>query len=90
MTDLTPYDTGVRAEPHVWPVNPGQPDTYGRVDFEDDASQAVATIYVERSEEGGYIVHVLPADEIGVVVHFDHDIEVIEGIDGHVVAEAQE
>ena len=58
MGKLTPYDTGERAEPHVWPVDPSDPDGYGLVDFDDDVESTVATVVVRRDEDGGYVVEV--------------------------------
>lgn len=81
---LTPYDTGVRAEPHVnsLPTNdelaaapPLQrvllEDRYGRVDFEDDESHTLCQVWLERTDEGQEILHVQPlgADVILVQVH---------------------
>lgn len=67
MTHLTPFDTGARAEPTVWaPVPPGaaygdivegkHDDRYGRVDFENDSSEHVVTVRVERDPDGEYVL----------------------------------
>lgn len=67
MTHLTPFDTGARAEPTVWaPVPPGaaygdivegkHDDRYGRVDFENDSSEHVVTVHVERDADGEYVL----------------------------------
>ncbi len=58
MSDLTPYDTGARAEPKVWPASPGYPDGYGKVDFDNDESATIATVWIERAPEGGYSLQV--------------------------------
>lgn len=69
MTDVTPYDTGERAVPTPWVSNPADfgtiaigrdPDDFGRVDFEDDTSETVATIHLSKREDGGYTVHITP------------------------------
>ncbi len=38
--NLTPYDTGDRLEPQLWPLGE-DPDSYGRVDFDNDESATV-------------------------------------------------
>ena len=54
--DLTPYDTGERAQPLVWvSADSRRPaederDRYGKVDFEDDGGETLATVHVERVE----------------------------------------
>ena len=64
---LTPFDTGERAEPSVWaPVPPGaaygdivegkHDDRYGKVDFENDSSEHVVTVHVERDADGEYVL----------------------------------
>ena len=58
MKQLTPYDTGERAEPHVWPVDPTDHDGYGLVDFDNDEGTTVATVVVRRDESGGYVLEV--------------------------------
>lgn len=65
---LTPYDTGERAEPHLW-VRPGNAapldpavdphaeelrDNYGKVEFDNDESATVAIVHIERTEDGNY------------------------------------
>src|SRR5699024_5536537 len=62
----TPYDTGERATPIPW-VSAGSdftaihddrdPDDFGRVDFDNDSSETVATIHLSRRDDGGYTVH---------------------------------
>lgn len=50
---LTPYDTGARLEPQLWPLRGPDsvldPDRYGKVDFDDDASVTQLTLHVERA-----------------------------------------
>jgi hypothetical protein len=60
MPRLTPYDTGHRAQPHVWPTGGGaDDDAFGKVDFDNDESATVATVYLELDDEtGSYVVHV--------------------------------
>jgi hypothetical protein len=87
MTDrnLTPYDRGTRLEPQLWPLG-DDPDSYGRVDFDDEESRTILTAYVER-EGDGYAMHVhgmaeplsLVVDGGGRVVPVDR--ELCEGID---------
>lgn len=59
---LTPYDTGVRLEPNPWPVQPRnlskpdlgaeERDRYGRVDFDNDAGETVASVLAKRGPLG--------------------------------------
>lgn len=81
MTDtLTPYDTGKRAEPKVWPTPARQElagsepidralleERYGKVDFEDDESKTIATVWIEHTEIG-YVLHV-DGEDVAVMVH---------------------
>lgn len=54
----TPYDTGERLEPKPWHVQPRnlpdfeEADRYGRVDFENDASETVLTVLAKRGPSG--------------------------------------
>lgn len=57
--ELTSYDTGARLEPHAWA--PSVPDEYGRVDFDNDDSATVVTVWIDRDDAGGYRLH-LQAD----------------------------
>lgn len=65
MTDqLTPYDTGKRLEPKPWlgddPDQEDRPtfgDDYGKVDFDNEESATCATLWVERNEDGSYMLH---------------------------------
>lgn len=73
---LTPYDTGARAQPRAWSTpNRERPeagtDDYGKVDFDDDASQTIVTVWVTRGPDGGFVVNVQPfgGDKIAVVTH---------------------
>lgn len=50
---LTPYDTGARLEPHVWPAN-YDPDRLGRVDFDDDEGATVLSLHAERRDDGSH------------------------------------
>lgn len=65
--NLTPYDTGERAQPMPWQkdrfevkdtMKHGDPDDIGKVDFDDDESATVATVQVVRNERGGYTIKV--------------------------------
>ena len=53
---MTPYDTGERLEPQLWPTS-DDPETFGRVDFDDDEGRTVLTAYVERRGLD-YVLHV--------------------------------
>lgn len=50
---LTPYDTGKRSQPKVWTsAHRDTEDDYGKVDFDDDAGGTVATLYIEKGDDG--------------------------------------
>lgn len=62
MAELTPYDTGERAEPVFW-VATGAPhrpaierpaEDYGKVDFDDEEGATIATLWIERQPDGSY------------------------------------
>ena len=82
---LTPYDRGTRLEPQLWPLG-DDPDSYGRVDFDNDESATVLTAYVER-EGDGYAMHVAGmAEPLSLVVDgggrvVPVDAELCAGID---------
>lgn len=82
---LSPYDTGKRAEPKPWPHSLAKvvaemapiaremaEAEFGKVDFENDSSEHVATIWIERDEDGDYTVHISGmVGTVGVMVHVD-------------------
>lgn len=56
---LTPYDTGQRLEPKTWVtstagVTKGNADDFGKVDFDTDSTSTLATLWIERQEDGTY------------------------------------
>ena len=67
MTELSPYDTGARLEPHVWvrddTASPGglprraTESDYGRVDFDADDGTTILTLSIERAANG-YQLHI--------------------------------
>lgn len=64
----SPYDTGARLQPTVWPTD-GDPDRYGRVDLDNDEGATVVTVHVESTSEGYDLV---VADHTGALtVHLD-------------------
>jgi hypothetical protein len=52
---LTPYDTGDRLEPQPWgrDVDHGH---YGKVDFDNEESATVATVWIEATSTGTYVL----------------------------------
>lgn len=62
MSKRTPYDTGKRSEPKPWHVqprnlpDPEELDRYGKVDFEDDAGGTLATLYIEKDDDGSWVL----------------------------------
>jgi hypothetical protein len=57
---LTPYDRGERLEPKPWvrpvPLIRREDEDYGKVDFDDDGDYTVATLWIERREDGSYVL----------------------------------
>jgi hypothetical protein len=55
---LTPYDTGKRLEPELWLKEGDSLDRpaedWGKVDFDDEESATVATLYIEKDADGSY------------------------------------
>lgn len=69
-TSLSPYDTGARAEPHLWVTSippdvqdPGQFLRYGKVDFDDEEGHTLLNLHVERRDDGGYTLVIQPLSE---------------------------
>lgn len=68
MGELTPYDTGERAQPFTW-EHDGESDRYGRVDFDNDEGATLATVYVARSEtDGRYCMFIEVQDDDLLVI----------------------
>lgn len=81
---LTPYDKGDVAEPRPWTHATREDlveaplvqrvlleERFGKVDFDDSESITLATVWLERTDEGQHVLHVQPlaADVILVQVH---------------------
>jgi hypothetical protein len=55
MRNLTPYDTGQRAEPKVWELQHRESDDdFGKVDFNTDVDYTIATLHIEKGSDGTY------------------------------------
>lgn len=52
---LTPYDTGDRLEPKPWGKGV-EHEHYGKVDFENEESATVATVWIEATPIGTYVL----------------------------------
>ena len=52
-----PYDTGEVAEPFIWDPY-GEPDRFGKVDFEDEAGDHICTIRVTPKGEGTFTLEI--------------------------------
>lgn len=73
---VSPYDSGYRLEPRVH-VNagivgeenprPAEADDYGRVDFDNEFSETVLTVRVQRTEQG-YIVRVEEHQDVELTI----------------------
>lgn len=79
-TVLTPYDTGVRLEPHPWHVqprnleqDPAEAARYGKVDFDNEEGTTFITSYVERNEDKSYTLHTNVHSDDPVVVNLTAD-----------------
>lgn len=65
--ELTPYDTGDKLEPRIWPVNHGKTvvENFGKVDFDNEESVTALTVHAARNEDrngGGdarYTLHIV-------------------------------
>lgn len=65
--ELTPYDTGDKLEPHIWPVNDSKTvvENFGKVDFENEEGATALTVHAVRNEDrngGGdarYTLHIV-------------------------------
>lgn len=52
---LTPFDTGKRAEPRPWQERHFESEEdWGKVDFDAEDGFTLATLYIERDEDGSY------------------------------------
>lgn len=69
---LTPYDTGERLEPRPWSTD-GDPDRYGRVDFDDDEAATVLSVRVGKLASGAYALSVTRVRDIRLVVDVDRE-----------------
>lgn len=76
----TPYDRGTRLEPHPWVANgitgselprPAEDDDYGRVDFDTDEGATIATLHIERTEQGRYVLHIASGENLAFEVSND-------------------
>lgn len=76
---LTAYDTGWRLEPRPWVQNgvtgangddprPAEPDHYGRVDFDDDESNTPFTAWIQKNEDGSYIMRVEEHQDVELTI----------------------
>lgn len=77
---LTPYDTGDRAEAKVWipygtKITPATPvENFGKVDFDDDEGHTIAVVYIERTAQNTHRIVVDPLgadDELEIVTRSD-------------------
>jgi hypothetical protein len=61
VAKLTPYDTGARLQPIPWVLGTSgltrdNAEDFGKVDFDDDESSTVATLWIERQDDGSYVL----------------------------------
>lgn len=77
MARQTPFDTGERYEAKLWYPDRSDPDTYGKVDFEDDSGGTSLTVYVAR-KDGQREIHVYDHDDAGYTIEIDdRDVRVV-------------
>jgi hypothetical protein len=74
MTALTPYDTGARLEPQLWPA--GSPEDFGLVDFDNEEGHTVFSAHAERTGTGYTLYLTGIASSLTVTIHADHPREV--------------
>ncbi len=65
--NLTPYDTGERFQPRVWVASPTRPDSYGRVDFENDEGATDLTAFA-GVRDGRVVLEVETTSDVDVIV----------------------
>lgn len=76
MSKQTPFDTGERYEAKPWYPDRSNPDTYGKVDFEDDAGETSLTVYVGKVD-GQRVIHIYDHDNTGYAIDIDdRDVKV--------------
>jgi hypothetical protein len=81
--DKTPYDKGERLEPLPWvPRDPqlaGQhPDgSFGKVDFDNEESATIATLYIEKDNDGSYALRGYANEELKVEIEIEEQPEII-------------
>jgi hypothetical protein len=74
LADRTPYDTGKRSEPKVWTKSHIEDDDdYGKVDFENDEGGTLATLYIEKDEDGTYALRGDANEPLKVEIETDED-----------------
>jgi hypothetical protein len=72
--ELTPYDTGERLAPIPWVQGEAkrrgiaEKDDYGKVDFDDDESSTVATLWIEKGPDGTYVLKGYTNDPLKVEI----------------------
>lgn len=83
--NLSPYDTGARAEPKVWSTRSlddlapiardMEADRYGHVDFNNENGESMFTVWVERNERGAQVMHVrqLGPTPVALRIHGEGD-----------------
>lgn len=78
-TELTPYDTGQRAEPKVWEDRHRESaDDYGKVDFNAEDDYTIATLHIEKGEDGSYTLGGYANEALKVDIDFqDNSDEVV-------------
>lgn len=77
MSRLNPYDTGERYEPKVWQPERSDPDTWGKVDFEDDAGESSFTVYVGK-KDGERVIHIYDHDQASYKIEVDDRDVIVE------------
>lgn len=83
---MNPYDNGYRLEPKSWVKDgiageetprPATPDDYGRVDFDNDTGQTVATVWIQKTE-AGYILRVEEQQDVELAIETGSDRQLRE------------
>jgi hypothetical protein len=63
--ELSPYDRGDVAEPVIW-QHRYEAERYGRVDFDDDEGQTIATVRVEKLGGTWHVIVAAHADALTI------------------------
>jgi hypothetical protein len=74
VANLTPYDKGTRAEPKVWEKRHRESDDdFGKVDFNAEDDYTIATLYIEKGEDGSYTLKGYANEPLKVEIEMEEE-----------------